>query len=315
MIEVEKKLGYKAFGLTILSEINLPELTKISHDMEGIDIEILIKEDITGTFFELSDNPNKFVVKENLVMFHLPKIATFSIRDGNTITVSPMKEADEDEIRLLILGTCMGALLMQRRIFPLHGSAVIIHGKAYAIIGESGAGKSTLASAFLNQGFQLLSDDVIAISLSESDHIPMVTPSYPQQKLWQDSLDNFGMEKSQYRSIYGRENKYYIPVISKYFTDPVPLAGVFELMKTENQEIEIRRIEKLERFHTLFCHTYRNLFIPHLGLTDWHFNISASIVRQIDLFQLRRPVSSFSAPQLVSVILETLNMEGIDHDQ
>ena len=51
-------------------------------------------------------------------------------------------------------------------------------------VGDSGAGKSTLASAFLNRGYQLLSDDVIPVSLSQN-HIPMVTPSYPQQKLWQ----------------------------------------------------------------------------------------------------------------------------------
>ena len=44
-----------------------------------------------------------------------------------------------------------------------------------------------LASAFLNRGYQLLSDDVIAVSLSQEESIPFVTPSYPQQKLWQES--------------------------------------------------------------------------------------------------------------------------------
>ena len=76
---------------------------------------------------------------------------------------------DEDVIRLYILGTCMGAILMQRKILPLHGSAIEIDGKAYAIVGDSGAGKSTLASAFLKQGYQLVSDDVIAVSLSQEN--------------------------------------------------------------------------------------------------------------------------------------------------
>ena len=57
----------------------------------------------------------------------------------------------------------MGAILMQRKILPLHGSAIAIDGKAYAIVGDSGAGKSTLASAFLKRGYQLLSDDVITV--------------------------------------------------------------------------------------------------------------------------------------------------------
>lgn len=307
MLEIKQKLIYKAFGLTICSDMELPELIKMTEQQEVTDIEILIDEDITRLVFELSDNPNQFHVKENLIMFHIPEIATFVIQEGKKIKVSPMNEAEEGEIRLIVLGTCMGAILMQRKIFPLHGSALAIHGKAYAIVGDSGAGKSTLASAFLNQGYQLLSDDVIAVSLSE-DNIPYVTPSYPQQKLWQDSLTNFGMESSLYQSLYGRMDKYYVPVSTNYFTDSLPLAGVIELVKTENEEIEIRLIEKLDRFYPLFYHTYRNFFIPELGLVDWHFKTSASILHHIHMYQLSRPVSGFTAPQLVSTIMETLNL-------
>lgn len=307
MLQIEKKIVYKAFGLTVSSDIELPELTVMSEQIETTDIEIKLA-DITRLYVELSDSSNQFVVKPNFVMFQIPEIATFVIQDGRMITVSPMKEADEDEIRLLILGTCMGSILMQRNIYPLHGSAVAIHGKAYAIIGESGAGKSTLASAFLNRGYQLLSDDVIAVTFSQDTKIPIVTPSYPQQKLWQDSLESFGMESSHYRSIYGRRDKYCVPVSANYVTDPLPLAGVFELIKAENQQIEIRRIQKLERFNTLYCHTYRNFLISGLGLLDWHFNTSAGILNHIDMFRLYRPEYGFSAPQLVTEILETLHL-------
>ncbi len=309
MIEVEKKVVYKAFGLTVVSDIVLPELTKVDEQIEEIDIVIKMDEDLTRLYFELTDQPYQFVVKDDVVLFHIPEIATFSIKEGKRIAFSPMKAAEDGEIRLLILGTCMGVILMQRKIFPLHGSVVAIQGKAYAIIGDSGAGKSTLASAFLNEGYQLLSDDVIAISLSE-ENIPYVTSSYPQQKLWQDSLTNFGMETSGYQSLYGRVDKYYIPVSSKYFTGTLPLAGVFELVKTEDKEITIRQIEKLERFKTLFYHTYRNFLIPDLELTEWHFNTSVSIVNNVQMFQLSRPASGFTAPQLVTTIMETLNLEA-----
>ncbi|MGX2961400.1 aldolase [Peribacillus sp. JNUCC 23] len=305
MLKAEKKVAYKAFGLSIISEIPLPELPHIDNKVDFIDIEIKIGN-LSNLWFDLSDKQNEFVISENLVMFQFPNIATFSVQEGKTIIVSPMAEEDEDMIRLVILGTCMGVLLMQRKIFPLHGSAVAIDGKAYAFIGDQGAGKSTLATTFLNRGYQLLSDDVIALSFSKDD-IPFVAPAYPQQKLWQKSLTEFGMETSQYRSIYGRETKFCVPVQSQYFADPLPLAGVFELVKSENTEIEIRRIEKLERFHTLFSHTYRNFLIPRLGLMDWHFTTSASILNKVDVYQLHRPVSGFSAPQLASLILNTVN--------
>lgn len=304
MLQIEKKLLYRAFGMTIASEIKLPELTVISEFNDKADIEIKIQE--PATYHDLSQHSMKFVFKDNLVKFYIAEAAEFTIEEGRQILVSPMKEADDDEIRLLILGTCMGVILMQRRIYPLHGSAIVIQGKAYAIIGESGAGKSTLASAFLDQGFSLLSDDVIAVSLSQDHSAPFVTPSYPQQKLWQDSMDNFGLLASDYRPVFGRQNKYLIPLSSNYYSDPLPLAGVFELVKTDHDEIEIERIEKLERLHMLFRHTYRNFLIPQLGLMDWHFQISANIVNKIQMFQLRRPSCKYSAPQLVSLILDAL---------
>lgn len=303
MLIAEKKVVYKAFGLSITSEIPLPELSWADNQADSINVEIKVKY-LSG---DTSDFQNDLIINQNLVLFKVPDTAIFSIEDGERITVSLMNEYDEDLIRLYILGSCMGAILMQRKIYPLHGSAVAIDGKAYAIVGDSGAGKSTLASAFLSQGYHLLSDDVIAVSLSEQDHIPFVTPSYPQQKLWQESLDEFGIESSRLRSIFGRETKFCIPVSSQYFSGLLPLAGIFELIKTGNGGIEICKIENLERFHTLYRHTYRNILIKGLGLMEWHFQTSANILNSIEIFQLRRPVSGFTATELVSTILRTLN--------
>jgi hypothetical protein len=307
MLNVEEKVVYKAFGLTITSEIPLPELSHMGNKVDSIDIEIKV-EDLSKLWSELSNSQNALVINEKLVMFQVSNIATFLIQEGRKIMVSPINEYKEDVIRLYILGSCMGAILMQRRIFPLHGSAIAIDGKAYAIIGESGAGKSTLASAFLNRGFQLLTDDVIAVSLSK-DNIPFVTPSYPQQKLWQESLEEFGMDKGGYRPIFQRETKFAIPIPNQFSPQPLPLAGVFELVKSDNEDIEIVWIEKLAGLRTLFVHTFRRSLISNFGLMDWHFTMSTRILSQIEMYQLRRPASGFTAHQLVSLILRSINKE------
>lgn len=303
-----KKNIYKAFGLNLLSEIILPELPQINKQSDKPDVLITI-DDLSELWLEIAGQPNQFLVKDNLVMFQLPNLATFAIRDGNRISVSPMNGADENEIRIYILGTCMGTILMQRKILPLHGSAVAINGKAYAFIGDSGAGKSTLATAFLSKGYQLLSDDVIAVSFSNDGHVPLVFSAYPQQKLWQETLTAFGMQSSQYCSLFERETKYAVPVNSQFSTETLPLAGVFELVKTEGEGIDIYPIQRLERLHTLFRHSYRNFLIPRLGLMDWHFSTSTRVIEQIDIFRLCRPTCEFTAHQLASLVLATLNKE------
>jgi hypothetical protein len=137
----------------------------------------------------------------------------------------------------------------------------------------------------------------------------MVTPAYPQQKLWLESLNQFGMESNYYRPIFDRETKFAIPVSNQFASKSLPLVGVFELVKTENDEIEFNPVQNLNRLHTLFNHTYRNFFIAPSGLMEWHFSTTAKMCEQIDIYQLRRPTSRFTVNDLTDVILTTLNKE------
>lgn len=307
MIETIRKCRYKAFGLNILSDIPLPEVPQMGASVNRVDV-VIERGDLSKAWSKYANHQKNYITRDSFVMFQVPDTAIFSIQDGGKIIVSPMVGSDEDKIRLYILGTCMGALLMQRKILPLHGSAVVIDGKAYAFVGERGAGKSTLAQAFLNKGYQLLSDDVVAVSITKENG-PIVTPSYPQQKLWQECLNEFGMDTRKYHPLFDRETKYAVPVPTKFSSESVQLAGVFELVKSKNEQIDISRIEGLERLHTLYSQTFRNFLIQRLGFREWHFKSCASFVNQIDVYQIRRPSVGFTAHKLASLILSTLGKE------
>lgn len=308
MVKVKNDLIFTAFGFLVKSEIPLPELLMVKNYGDSIDIEIKIK-DLTKIWLDLSYPKSKFVMNESLVMFRVTDIAIFLIEEGKRITVSPIGNYKEDVIRLYLLGSCMGAILMQRRILPLHGSAIDINGKAYAIIGNSGAGKSTLASAFLHKGYKLLTDDVIGVNFTD-ENVPMVIPSYPQQKLWQESLNELGVDYREYNSIYQRESKFAIPTKNQFSPTPIPLTGIFELTLNDTEEIELIQIEGLSRLYTLYKHTYRKLLIPNLNLTNWHFIRSTNIINSTLIYHLSRPRGSFTTNELVSKILNCINKEN-----
>jgi hypothetical protein len=305
MIVTKKKTSYMAFGIHILSEIPLPELSPIGIDDQGFDVEVVI-DDLKDEWDKLAGGKDSFIFKENYVLFRLDDIAIFLIEQGKKIAISPLKEYKEDIARMIVLGTCTGAILMQRKILPLHGSAIAINGKAYAIVGESGAGKSTIASTFINGGYSILTDDVIAVSFL-NEGTPYVIPSYPQQKLWQETLNELGMTTCNLKSVYGRQTKYYVPLITDFFTEPLPLAGIFELVKTEQEEVELIPTTRLEQLSILYNHTYRNLIISGLRKLDWHFKVSTSILNSVNVFQLQRPISRFTADELVSTIINKIN--------
>ncbi|MDG0814411.1 phosphoenolpyruvate carboxykinase (ATP) [Cohnella rhizosphaerae] len=296
----------------MLSDIAFPELPEWvepdeSAAAQGIRVELA---ELNDAWSALSQPGRRSFAAPGRVMFRVPGTAIYDIRDGRHIAVCPEAHADPDELRLFILGSCMGAALMQRGLLPLHGSAVAIDGQAYGIVGESGAGKSTLAAAFLQAGFPLISDDVIALDFSEEFVRPLVIPSYPQQKLWQQSLDGFGISNESLRPIFKRETKFAVPLKAGYHSQPLPLAGLFELDKTERNEPSLVPVAKLDRLSLLRRHTYRNFWLDRLGMTDWHFRMTAGMAARIDVYRLERPTSGFTAPELVKRMLHILSKEG-----
>lgn len=310
MIQITQCYDYYAFGLTVRSEIPLPELIARADDRDAAADVSIVVSDLSGLWERHAGERKYTAADEQRVMFRIPGSAIYCIEGGDRIAVSPMAGSDEDEIRLYILGTCMGAALLQRKQLPLHGSAVAMDGKAFVIAGESGAGKSTLASALLRAGCSLLGDDIAAILLAGPDCIPYALPAYPQQKLWQESLAQLGMEKNGYRPLFGRETKYSVPAHARFHAEPLPLAGVIELVKTEGSRAEIRPIGGLEKISMLHRHTFRNLLLRPLGLLSWHLQATAGMAGRLSFYQLRRPTAGCAAEELASLLLAALKEDG-----
>ncbi|MGG1629482.1 aldolase [Rossellomorea sp. NRS-1567] len=308
MISTINNTIYKAFGLYISSEIRLPEVPIASILMNDVNVKIELG-DLTECWSQ-KGTEGKIVVLEEMIVFKVKNLAIFSIQEGKRVIVSPLSEWDENKTRLYLLGTCMGVILLQRGMIPLHGSAIVIDGKAYGIVGDSGVGKSTLTTAFIKAGYKFLSDDVIAVSLSKRN-IPFVNPSYPQQKLWQDSLDVFGFDSNQFKPLFDRENKYAVPVEKNFHAEPKPLAGIIELIKTEDRHLEICQLSNLNKVHTLYKHTFRNFLVQRLSLLDWHFHFSTEIANQIQIHQMKRPSRGVAPEQLVHHLLTLIEEGGI----
>ncbi|WP_138752497.1 HPr kinase/phosphorylase [Paenibacillus sinopodophylli] len=308
MINTINMNSYFSFGFRIDSYLPLPELPPLTQPHTSAENTVHItRMDLTLQWSSVVSDNEYFAVENNQVLIRVPDTAIFLISNGDSITVSPFEGFNEDKIRLYLLGTCMGVILLQKRILPLHGSAIAIHGKAYAILGESGAGKSTLASTLLRQGFHLLSDDLIPLTLNENN-VPIVSPSYPQQKMWQETIDHLGMSSARLQPLFDRETKFTVPVTAQFCSQPLPLCGIFELVKTEGDTL-IKPIQGLIRFQTLLRHTFRNFLLEHLQLRSWHFTTLSRFVSQIDMHQLQRSSSHFSAHELADLLVNTLQKE------
>jgi len=295
-----------AFGLRIASEIPLPELPPATGGMPAeapADVHIGY-EDLEELWARLGGGRGSLTVREGLVLFEVAGVARYCVREGRSISVAPFPGSDPGRIRLYILGTCMGALLLQRGVLPLHGSAVAAGGSAYAIVGDSGAGKSTLCAALLERGCAMVSDDVIAVDIGGGGgEPPTVRPAYPQQKLWRRSLDEFGMEAGGFSPLHGEAEKFAVPVAHRFHGAALPLGGVFELVPEDRADVCFESLGRLESLPVLTHHTYRQFLVVLMGRLPWQFDQLAALAAAVPVFRIRRPSGRFTAHELAERIL------------
>ncbi|RAW19574.1 MULTISPECIES: aldolase [Paenibacillus] len=300
---------YEAYGLRWLSQFPMPELQIVQSGTDSLtaytDVHIEIA-DLAAQWKEWDVGSDNFVSRNGSLFFRIEDVGLFLMEQGRRIVVSPQTGADAKKVRLFVLGTCMAVIMMQRGILPLHGSAVVIDGWAYAFVGHSGAGKSTLSAALASRGFPLLTDDVVALTWDAGGRA-IVSPGYPQQKLWQPSLDGFGMKEQDYATVHAEITKYAIPVQHYFHDQPVPLAAIFELdPKPEEmlKPVQLKDVAGLERLHMLCSHTFRSGLVSRQGLAQWLFETVSRLSAGIEVYRITRSGSDFTAFEMADRITE-----------
>src|SRR5688572_8460561 len=83
--------------------------------------------------------------------------------DGRSVACRPLERPSFETLQTYLLGQVLSFALLKQGIEPLHATAIVVDGKAIALLGESSFGKSTLAAACLRAGATLLTDDVLVI--------------------------------------------------------------------------------------------------------------------------------------------------------
>ena len=203
---------YRAFGLDIESELDLPELVPLEQGRVcEPDLRVAMGAVTPAPSDAKAGGPGTLVA-DGRVWFETPA-GRFEARDGRVITVEPAPGVPAPDVRLYLLGTMIGAVLHQRRLLPLHANAVDLGGGAIAFAGPSGAGKSTLAAYFRRAGCGIFSDDVCAVAF-DAQGLPWVEPGLARIKLWGDTLAALGQERSAIEPLADGMDKFSLPLAS-----------------------------------------------------------------------------------------------------
>jgi hypothetical protein len=296
---------YRAFGLTISSELACPELPP-GFGMPDVEIRIAQAGTASAPAAALATG---FDAAPGFFRLRVPNIARFVVADGRSITIEPHDNADEDSIRLFLLGTAVGALLHQRAVLPLHGSAVCKDGRSLLILGASGVGKSTLAAALGRHGWRMQTDDISALNLV--DGRVWCEPGFPRQKMWPDSLSMLGDDAERHARVRPSLEKRSVVVTPAAFHETAtPVSAVLVLRSHRDREPHLSAIDGPRRMAVLKRQTFRARLSKPLQAHVEHFRMIAALASQASLLHLKRPLSGGSPLALANFVAPHLENAG-----
>ncbi len=274
---------YTAFGLSIASEIELPELASGGPSSRA-DVEIRLGQ-VAPTLEGATEIDAGVTAKPGALLIDCES-ARYLVRNGSEITISPKPGRSERDIRAYLLGSAIGAVCHQRGLLPLHANAVEARGEAVAFAGPSGAGKSTLAAHFHRRGLKVLCDDVCAVSFDAAGR-PLAWPGIPRIKLWGDALAAFGRDAGDLERVFDREDKFSLPFPHHPLHSALPLSRIFILVRA-GESPGIRPLSGAQAFDAILGNVYRLEYAAALGQAKTLFTNVVSLLARTQVYAAER---------------------------
>ncbi len=174
---------YCAFGAEISSDLVLPELQPSDSASDAL-LQIQQGDHEQWPSFEPSPHSTPILqLAPQDWRLELEGIGWFRATGGERLEWQRWDDSVSDrDIRTFAVTSGLGALAIQRGALVLHGTALERGGEAILLLGHPAAGKSTLAWCLLQDGWSLLSSELVAVG---SDGL--VQPGLHQLKLWHDA--------------------------------------------------------------------------------------------------------------------------------
>ena len=287
---------YRAFGLKIRSSLPLPEL--IHDDGDGDPDARIVCGSVPADLPDASLVRRRFQATAGALLLRVEGVARYLVTDGTQIVVEAEPQAHEEDVRLFLLGSALGALLHQRHDLVLHGSAIAFGGRCAVFLGTPGSGKSTLALAFRERGYPILTDDLSVVRAGRDGSLE-VQPGYPQAKLWLDSLASVNIAGEDLRPIRRSMEKRALPLDSSHFPSALPVRRIYILRPDDRDDIRIEPVGGSRRFAALRSHTYRFRYLEGSGSKAEHFQLAMQLARQTPISAVRRPRDLVRLAELV----------------
>lgn len=295
---------YKIYGLKVASELEIPEAQECGGTNPDVTIELgCIPEFLKGSKEKGYGTWTNGTVN---AWFYTPGTAQFYVEGGTRILVEPEDEGNKALMNSMILSAGLCLVLLQRNEPVLHGSAIVSGKKAAVISGESGAGKSTVTMEILKEKVGFLADDTVRIQMRDGG--VYAHPTYPQQKVCRNHIEEYGLDLKKLRYIDEGRDKFALMRRECYLQDAVELGTVMVLKKRSGIDgVKVKKLEGKEALDLLLDNLYlSNTYKEIVGVSFELLQQMICIVNRTEIYEIYRPAEGNSLGQVLDEIKKIL---------
>jgi hypothetical protein len=275
-------------GITLVSEIALPELPLVQHkDAKPHQVRIRLGDVPNRLPQAVEIDPDCFATP-TYYWLRIHGIGCYLVTNGEKIIVCPEPGANPLDVRAYLLGTLFVALCQQRHLLPLHASAVSTRKGVVAFLARSGQGKSSLAAYLAQRGFSVMADDVCLID-SASGGPAMVLPAAPWLKLWRNSLDHLGRRVQGLERVFSEDDKYRLPLANTLSPEPIGRLVFLETNPNQASATEMQELSAVEAIPLLMDLTHQAYVLQATGQLEQSFLRCSRVSSQARAYRLIRP--------------------------
>jgi len=311
---LENPFRYQAFGLTIESSLPCPELTPAKIDKatkvtRSCDVTI-IEVPLLSIQARNQRGDQWFSITDGVLNFEIQEIGRFEVSNGRMVRFArdPNVAApgvQDNDIRVFLLGSCMGAILQQRHQLTLHASTAAFADKSVVVMGKSGAGKSSTLGMLMSGGWEMLNDDVTTVRFE--NEMPFALPAYGQMKLNLDSADRLQIDSKRLQWINRFKSKLALRCPERLRQSNARIDLIIALDIDEHaHEIRIEPLSGAAKFALVHQNLYRPAFIEGFGLQAQVMNQVAKLVNHCRVYRIVRPGKAINTLQAVLNTIEKL---------
>ena len=296
---------YRAHGLAIESDLHLPFWQTVP-GVDAVDVSISYGEAPHDLADPLQVRAG-YQCRDRETLFTNPNAGRVWVRDGRQIVVDPLPDRS-DELAAIVVTSGLAALLHQRGLAVLTGSAVLTANGAVVLYGSAFSGKTTLAAALHESGYPLICDGLV--SLHCLNEACFVTGGAGGLFMAAGDRASAGLRRHRFHRMTDKGTRLWTEWPSVTGTN-IPVHAFINVVAAPRAPLELSDITNRKAFEAFWNYTAWSNIAIDMGLRRQVFENCSGLAKIASMKQLLRPLESVDPAGSIELALDVVRGVGV----